>query len=147
MKMQEVLGAGVLLLLCIAIGYSEPTFHVAPDTISGWNGSGDYWLGFDNVNGLVINGSGTINGRGSTWWSRSQESTRPRAVHFDNCNNQVTGISVVNSPMCHISINQCTGVSISRIHINSPADSPNTDGIDIASSTYVDVRNSIIKSD
>lgn len=26
--MQEVLGAGVLLLLCIAIGYSEPTFHV-----------------------------------------------------------------------------------------------------------------------
>ncbi|XP_031286368.1 probable polygalacturonase At3g15720 [Pistacia vera] len=130
---------------------------IAPNTTSEWNGNRDCWLCFRDVNGLVIEGSGTINGRGFIWWNtdvklhtysiRKHNCTRPRAVHFHNCNNlQITGISLVNSPKSHISINQCTGVSISRIQINSPCDSPNTDGIHISSSTNLDIQHSIIKT-
>lgn len=70
-----------------------------------------------------------------------------QAVYFHNCNNlQVKGITIVNSPKSHISINTCNGVSVSNIHIDSPEDSPNTDGIDISSSTQVNILDSSIKS-
>ncbi|XP_059642967.1 probable polygalacturonase At3g15720 [Cornus florida] len=43
---------------------------VAPESISAW---GDYctddcWLKFENVDGLIINGTGQIDGKGSAWW-------------------------------------------------------------------------------
>lgn len=31
----------------------------------------DCWLCFNGVNGLIIQGSGTINGKGSPWWQVS----------------------------------------------------------------------------
>lgn len=44
---------------------------VAPKTKSEYIGSHlNTWLGFSSVNGLIISGRGTIDGRGSAWWQQ-----------------------------------------------------------------------------
>ncbi|KAK0572419.1 hypothetical protein LWI29_031313 [Acer saccharum] len=84
-----------------------------------------------------MQGSGTIDGQGSAWW---------KALFFHSCNNfDLREFTIQNSQKLHISINNCNGGSISNIHINSPADSPNTDGIDISNSTNVHIHDSLIK--
>ncbi|KAL5853238.1 hypothetical protein ACOSQ3_008356 [Xanthoceras sorbifolium] len=111
---------------------------IAPESSQAWTASNsDCWLCFYDVNGLIMQGSGTINGQGSSWW---------QAMFFHNCNNfDLSGFTIVNSPKMHITINQCNGGSISNIHINSPANSPNTDGIDVSSSTQIHIRDSLIE--
>ncbi|KAJ0030345.1 hypothetical protein Pint_12381 [Pistacia integerrima] len=206
--MQKLLAAG-LFMLCFAIGYSQPTFHVGDFGAIGDGHTDDSqaflkaWKQLCEAGGtgrptleipasttfllkptlfrgeaggtgrptleipastfllkptlfqhpiLLANGMALqIAGYASVMLMVSSlkdlEQSMAEAVHFHNCNNlQITGISLVNSPKSHISINQCTGVSISRIQINSPCDSPNTDGIDISSSTNLDIQHSIIKT-
>ena len=44
----------------------------APKTRLAWGRpplSTTYWLIFQYVDGLIINGKGTLNGQGSVWWS------------------------------------------------------------------------------
>lgn len=44
---------------------------VAPATKSEYSGSHlNTWIGFSFVNGLIISGKGTIDGRGSMWWKQ-----------------------------------------------------------------------------
>lgn len=44
---------------------------VAPKTKSKYSGfHTNTWLGFSPVNGLVVSGRGTIDGRGSVWWQQ-----------------------------------------------------------------------------
>ncbi|KAI3969134.1 hypothetical protein MKW92_024235 [Papaver armeniacum] len=109
---------------------------VAP-TRDGWNGGlprpTDTWITFNNVNGLTINGSGRIDGRGSDWWDLPDKE-RPSALTLSNCNDcQLSWLTHVNSQRNHISICDCNNVVISHITINAPEDSPYLDGVDIAS--------------
>ncbi|KAK2645155.1 hypothetical protein Ddye_020350 [Dipteronia dyeriana] len=111
---------------------------LAPASVQAWK---DYkskcWLCFNYVNGLIVKGSGAINGRGSAWW---------KALYLHSCNNfNLREFTVQNSQKFHIAINNCNGGSISNIHINSHADSPNTDGINLANSTQVHIHDSLIK--
>ena len=44
---------------------------LAPNSMDGWtNCSINCWLGFSGVSNLIVSGSGTIDGRGSTWWNQ-----------------------------------------------------------------------------
>lgn len=66
-----------------------------------------------------------------------------QALHFHECENLIlTGLTHINSPRNHISLNACHGSHISELHIIAPDDSPNTDGIDIAESSNVIIQNS-----
>jgi len=49
-----------------------------------------------------------------------------------------------NSPGAHISVNGLDGALFSQININSPPDSPNTDGFDIAGSKNVAIEDSTL---
>ncbi|KAJ6330021.1 hypothetical protein OIU76_008783 [Salix suchowensis] len=50
----------------------------APSTVAAWGGCGILcWLCFSNVNGLVLDGSGQIDGRGSLWWNHGQQCKIP----------------------------------------------------------------------
>ncbi|CAA7061551.1 unnamed protein product [Microthlaspi erraticum] len=81
------------------------------------------WISFSNVVGLSIIGLGTINGGGSPFWE---------ALHINKCDNlKINGITSIDSPRHHISINSCNGAAISQINLFAPEDSPNTDGIDL----------------
>ncbi|MCL7050018.1 hypothetical protein MKW94_015666, partial [Papaver nudicaule] len=110
---------------------------IAP-TKSSWDGDKDYWIQFSDVNGLSINGSGSIDGQGSDWWD-------DEALRLSECDGvNIRGLKHVNSQKNHITITGCGHVNISCITIEASEDSPNTDGIDISHSTNVLIENSSI---
>ncbi|KAM2309196.1 hypothetical protein COP1_031210 [Malus domestica] len=79
------------------------------------------WLSFSNVENLMLDGSGKIDGQGAA-----------------------CGLTFLNSPQAHIGINSCDNADVSHLNIHAPEDSPNTDGIDISFSSHVTIRDSSI---
>ncbi|KAL4637669.1 hypothetical protein ACB092_03G093600 [Castanea dentata] len=112
---------------------------LAPNSMDGWtNCSTNCWLRFSGVSNLIVSGSGTIDGRICV--------IKWQALQFNYCNNlQLSGLTThLNSPRNHISLTACNGASLSYLHISAPASSPNTDGIDISSSTNINIHDSNI---
>ena len=84
---------------------------------------------------IEISGEGTIDGKGEAWWTafrtNSAMTHRPYMIKLSDCTRLlVTGVTLQNSPMFHLVPQNCTDVTIQGIHIQSPSDAPNTDGID-----------------
>ncbi|XP_030958784.1 probable polygalacturonase At3g15720 [Quercus lobata] len=124
---------------------------LAPNSTEGWtNCYANTWLGFWNVSNLIVNGSGEINGSGSIWWKNfsvqgNARCYKPTALHFYNCSNlQHSGLTHLDSPRNHISIKFCDNATLSYLNISAPESSPNTDGVDISSSTNVSIHDSYI---
>ncbi|ESQ39575.1 hypothetical protein EUTSA_v10001187mg [Eutrema salsugineum] len=126
---------------------SGQTFLLQPLQFRGPCGSSSViQVPFLSVNGLSIIGTGTINGFGSSFWEE-KISKRPTVLQFHNCNTlNISGITSIDSPRNHISINNCDKVMISNIQLIAPETSPNTDGIDIAASTNIQISNSVIST-
>ncbi|KAG6468034.1 hypothetical protein ZIOFF_072600 [Zingiber officinale] len=57
---------------------------------------------------------------------------------------QIGGLRLINSTMMHVSVAKSERVGISNITIIAPEDSPNTDGIHVQESKFVNISNSII---
>ncbi|XP_019192589.1 PREDICTED: probable polygalacturonase At1g80170 [Ipomoea nil] len=130
---------------------------IAPSSLGTWKGrDASEWVVFRDVKGLTIDGSGTIDGQGKAWWDHScahqsylKGCTRlaPTALKFVSCNEtSVSNMYVNNSPQTHILVLGCHGFNLHNIFINSPVDSPNTDGIHIQSSHRFSVTHSIIST-
>ncbi|KAK3016692.1 hypothetical protein RJ639_007097 [Escallonia herrerae] len=119
---------------------------IAPNKKSEWDGSHiNSWLSFSDINNLIINGRGQIDGQGSIWWQQPCIQNVASALTFNRCNGlRLNGLTHINSPRSHITITHCNGAVISNLCIVAPETSPNTDGIDISGSTSVQVRNSYI---
>ncbi|XP_068336550.1 probable polygalacturonase At3g15720 [Pyrus communis] len=120
---------------------------VAPSNLDAWKECGsESWLTFLKVTNLIINGTGDINGQGSPWWSNATLLNHIlNALHFNQCDNlQLSGFTHRDSPKARSSINNCKHVTISNLHIIAPENSPNTDGIDISVSSYVNIHDSVI---
>ncbi|GJZ39641.1 probable polygalacturonase [Tanacetum coccineum] len=124
----------------------------APTTLDGWKDceAKQFWIYVTMVQGLTIDGPGQIDGQGSTWW-RNEATTatcdRPSVVHFYLCKNlRVNGTRHINSPFLHISINNCEDVDIGYLQIIAPADSPNTDGIDVSGSSRINIHDCDIQT-
>ncbi|XP_059656129.1 polygalacturonase At1g48100-like isoform X2 [Cornus florida] len=65
-------------------------------------------------------------------------STKPTALRFyGSFNVTVTGITIQNSPQCHLKFDNCAGVLVYNMSVSSPGDSPNTDGIHLQNSQDV----------
>ncbi|KAL4195215.1 hypothetical protein AMTRI_Chr05g63500 [Amborella trichopoda] len=60
-------------------------------------------------------------------------------------NVNVAGLRIVNSQQVHMSIYSCQNVYISNVYLNSPGDSPNTDGIDLGQSQHIHIDHSAIE--
>ncbi|KAI8528252.1 hypothetical protein RHMOL_Rhmol12G0136000 [Rhododendron molle] len=60
---------------------------------------------------------------------------------YGSSNVIVKGITIQNSPLCHLKFDNCIGVSVFNMSISSPGDSPNTDGIHLQNSQNVLIRN------
>ncbi|KAK6133597.1 hypothetical protein DH2020_032657 [Rehmannia glutinosa] len=72
-------------------------------------------------------------------------STKPTALRFyGSFNVTVTGITIQNSPQCHLKFDNCIGVQVYNFSVSSPGDSPNTDGIHLQNSKDVLIRSSKI---
>ncbi|KAL7598470.1 hypothetical protein Lser_V15G25154 [Lactuca serriola] len=127
---------------------------VAPTKKTDWFGHHvDTWLSFNTVNGLTVSGNGKIDGNGRIWWTNAcigspvpgTTCRGPVAIQFKKCNSlRLNGLTHVNSPRVHLLMTKCNGVIFSNLKIIAPESSPNTDGINIASSTNVNIRDSVI---
>ncbi|CAI9267757.1 unnamed protein product [Lactuca saligna] len=129
---------------------------IAPENPSSWGScETGAWLLFSDVNNLIIDGGGTIDGRGNAWWIKSlsditEESTcsiPPTALHFEKCYGlRLRQLKHLDSPRNHIGLSKCSNSTISNLDIIAPANSPNTDGIDVSLSTYIQIHDSVIKT-
>ena len=88
-------------------------------------------------------GEGTIDGRGgeiltgdtNSWWSLEElydgQLAAPRLIQVTGGSNFVLyKVTLKNSPKFHVVIDSTIGYKVWGITINTPADSPNTDGVD-----------------
>ncbi|KAJ8622933.1 hypothetical protein MRB53_031462 [Persea americana] len=141
---------------------------IAPSNTKAW-GSGLYqWLEFTKLRGITIQGSGIIEGQGSGWWSHAESedpakgwkdwdlgdparvelssnmpSIKPTALRFyGSLDVTVKGITIQNSPQCHLKFDNCQAVEVFNVTISSPGDSLNTDGIHLQNSRDVSIHNS-----
>ncbi|XP_071726412.1 polygalacturonase At1g48100-like [Rutidosis leptorrhynchoides] len=65
-------------------------------------------------------------------------SMKPTAIRFyGSFDVTVTGITIQNSPQCHLKFDNCVGVTVHNFKVSSPGDSPNTDGIHLQNSKQV----------
>ncbi|OVA16982.1 Glycoside hydrolase [Macleaya cordata] len=133
---------------------------VAPTSSKAWSSGLLQWLEFSKLRGITIQGGGTIDGRGSVWWKDSSmdnpidDETRflvpiardpaeeddaptPALRFYGSYDVTVKGITIVNSPQCHLKFDNCIGVQVFNINISSPGDSLNTDGIHLQNSKDV----------
>ncbi|WRX31494.1 Glycoside hydrolase, partial [Theobroma cacao] len=92
---------------------------VAPNNNTWTKCDNGCWLCFSNVAGLT-----------------TPKECGPAVISFHKCDNlKVHGITSLNSPGNHVSLNGSKDVNISHIQLIAPKDSPNTDGIDISASS------------
>ncbi|KAJ9554424.1 LOW QUALITY PROTEIN: hypothetical protein OSB04_018469 [Centaurea solstitialis] len=143
---------------------------IAPTNSQAWGKGLLQWLEFTKLVGLSIKGKGTIDGRGSVWWTKSilddpidseeklrvplvnvtvpedpkvsssldekMPSVKPTALRFyGNFNVTVTGITIQNSPQCHLKFDNCNGYTVLASHHLVTV--PNTDGIHLQNSKNV----------
>ncbi|KAJ8775273.1 hypothetical protein K2173_020277 [Erythroxylum novogranatense] len=112
------------------------------------------WIVFKQADGLTIHGSGTINGRGSSWWKYCREHE-----HEKLCNRRAAGLTIANSqnivlsnlhfkdsPQVHIDLDASTSIHVYNITINASKRSPNTDGIHVKHCQNVSIDSSSIRT-
>ncbi|XP_020585942.1 polygalacturonase-like [Phalaenopsis equestris] len=117
---------------------------------SGYDGAGETWITFREVEGLSIYG-GTFDGRGEALWDCKMAGgscpTGATSLSIINCNKTLlSGITSLNSQLFHVSIYRSTAVTLRSTTISAPGNSPNTDGIHIQLSSSVIVDGAIIRT-
>lgn len=135
---------------------------LAPDGPECWakNSSKLQWIIFDRTDGLRVQGNGLIDGRGENWWNlpckphRGPNGTTlpgpcesPTAIRFfDSSRVSLRNLRIRNSPEFHVRFDGCESVLVDGIIIQSPALSPNTDGVHASGSKSVRIVNSLISN-
>ncbi|KAL4181925.1 hypothetical protein AMTRI_Chr12g273490 [Amborella trichopoda] len=106
----------------------------------------DEWIVFQYVDGLVVTGGGTFDGQGASAWSLNQCPKKahckllPTSLKFNFITNgEIRGIHSVDSKLFHMLLFRCKNLNVQSIKISAPADSPNTDGIHIGSSSNITI--------
>ncbi|WP_428741762.1 glycoside hydrolase family 28 protein [Tenacibaculum sp.] len=122
-----------------------------------------------DLKNVTITGRGRLNGQGSTWWEAFYKTRdirvqngiterepdnpigsplkvpRPRMINLYNCTNVlISELTIVNSPSWTIHPVYCENVTIEKISIIQPYESPNTDGINPESSKNVRILNCFV---
>ena len=103
-------------------------------------------IGGTGVENVAICGRGTIDGRGKTWWqmhrARKLAHPRPRLVSFGHSRNVlIEGCTLTHSPSWTIHPYECENVTVDKVTIVNPPNSPNTDGINPESCRNVHIAN------
>jgi polygalacturonase len=86
---------------------------------------------------IKISGTGTIDGQGEIWWKKTDDNSlkyrRPQMLYIEGSQRiEISGVTFLNPPNTHISMKDVKDVYIHDIIIQAPANSHNTDGINIS---------------
>ena len=105
-------------------------------------------LNFDHADGCTVSGQGLIDAKGLEWAKLPRDRYgRPKTFCFDHCDNgRIEGISVKNQAFWCLHVLFTNGFTIDGVNINAESYIPSSDGIDIDSSTDVEIRNVHIKA-
>ncbi len=109
----------------------------------------------DNAQNIAITGRGVIDGQGQSFWDLEGELTatedyralkRPAMmVELEACQDVlIKGVTLQNSPSWALNLVGCDRVTVDGVSIINPRKGPNTDGLDIVSSSNVFVSNCYI---
>ena len=105
---------------------------------SSWPGTSTFING-SGLHDVEISGSGTIDGQGAAWWAAYEADHnigRPNFINFSgSCSNVlIQNVTMQNPPTFHMMLKgNNVNLTIQGITINTPGNSPNTDGMDLAS--------------
>jgi polygalacturonase len=125
-------------------------FDARPMMCAGTNSSADCYavINVSSVGNAAVMGAGTIDGRGGeliigntlNWWDLEDADAgnlvAPRLVWVKSGSNFVLyGVTLKNAAKFHVVIERTIGFKVWGITINTPATSPNTDGVDPSAST------------
>lgn len=104
-------------------------------------------VGSENATNIAIEGEGTIDGNGQSWWEESRaihdhgvlgNHPRPKLIILDHSKHiRIEGITVQNSPMWQVVPYYSDDIVIRNIRVLAPQHSPNTDAIDPFSSSNI----------
>ncbi|CDO98830.1 unnamed protein product [Coffea canephora] len=123
----------------------------AVSDVSAYSGQG--WISFDTISGLVITGGGTIDGRGQNVWQYNDCKNNgdcvhlPASFHFNGVKNaKIKGVSLVNAMGFHMHVTNSYLFRAHSLTITAPPDSPNTDGMHVSKSNTVKIARSVIRT-
>jgi polygalacturonase len=104
-------------------------------------------VGSENATNIAIEGEGTIDGNGESWWKEARErhsggvlgkDLRPKLIILDHSKNiRIEGITIQNSPMWQLVPYYSDNIVIRNVRVLAPQHSPNTDAIDPFSSSNI----------
>jgi PKD repeat protein/polygalacturonase len=99
---------------------------------SSWPSKYTAFITATNVHDVAIDGFGTIDGQGSNWWAAG--GTRPPLVQMAFTTRiLIQNVTAQNPPFYHFRlIGGNTNLTVQNITINTPTNSPNTDGVDVS---------------
>jgi polygalacturonase len=128
--------------------YMKAYYPVGYDTTLPMPSSLQPLITSNHATNITITGKGTIDGNGQPWWTaynNNNNIARPRLIQLNRSQNIVIeNVTLQNSPQFHVSLQYCWYVTISNVTILAPSTSPNTDGIDPATSHFVQIQNCTI---
>ena len=104
-------------------------------------------VGAENATNIAIEGEGTIDGNGQSWWDEARahhsggvlgHDVRPKLIILDHCKKiRIEGITIQNSPMWQLVPYYSDDIVIRKVKVLAPPRSPNTDAIDPFSSSNI----------
>ena len=104
-------------------------------------------VGAENASNIAIEGEGTIDGNGQSWWDEARHvkdagllgnSPRPKLIILDHSRHiRIEGITIQNSPMWQLVPFYSDDIVIRNVRVLAPPRSPNTDAIDPFSSSNI----------
>uniref|UniRef100_A0A803QI29 Polygalacturonase n=1 Tax=Cannabis sativa TaxID=3483 RepID=A0A803QI29_CANSA len=123
----------------------------APSDPAGFK-DGDGWVTFERIDKLTLMGGGSFDGQGKGVWgkhcSQGQYCSKlPINVRFDYVTNSIIqDVISRDSKQFHINVLGGQNITFSRVRVDAPEDSANTDGIHIGRSNGVNIIDSIIQT-
>lgn len=101
----------------------------------------------EKAQNIAITGRGVIDGQGEFFWDENFRALeRPgKMIQLEACQDiLITGVTLQNSPAWALNLEGCDRVTVDAVSIINPRRGPNTDGLDIVSSSNVFVSNCYI---
>lgn len=108
---------------------------------------------------LRIDGEGTLDGSGTPFYAayrsarkqskatKNLDVPRPRLIYIEKSNNvTIAGIHLLNSGFWNVHLYHSQHVTVDGLTIDAAAGSPSTDGVDIDSCQWVEVKNTTISN-
>jgi polygalacturonase len=117
-------------------------------------GEFNHFLTGKDLNNVIIEGEGTIDGSGQRWWIPAEEARqkksgytlpRPNLIVLTRVNNlTVRGVTIQNAPKFHFVPTDCEIVVVEDATFLAPERAPNTDAIDPSMCKNVTIRRCLV---